>query len=223
VASTPGARGTPGGQGQNAEDASPAGLGHDNMLTKLVPTCVTQHLLQGVRVGRCHSLPPLHALAVAMGTHVRLGSAAPTATSLGSKWRCAGIIEPTVGKLLTNAALADDLCTKLEFTQEEWADFGIVDLNIDDYIKSELDCVSSYFKPVATPAGDSSRRSRLQESKAQAAAEDISTDCAYVTMPGELVQLVLVVEACASWPDGQAGEMEGVVRLGGMMKDKVSH
>jgi len=210
------------GQGQEVKHASPAGLGHDDMLAKLVPTCVAPHLLQGARVGRCHSLPPLHALAFAMGTHSRLGSAAPTATSIGLKWRCAGIIEPTVGRLLTNAALADDLCTKLEFTQEEWADFGIVDLNIDDYIKSELDCVSSYFKPVATPAGGGSRKSRRQEGKAPAAATNISTDCAYMTMPGELVQRV--VEACASWPEGQAGEMEGVVRLlGGMMKDKVSH
>jgi len=41
-------------------------------------------------------------------------------------------------------------------------------------------------------------------------------------MQGELVQRV--VEACASWPEGHAGEMEGVARLlGGMMKDKVSH
>jgi len=49
-----------------------------------------------------------------------------------------------------------------------------------------------------------------------------STGCAYVTMPGELVQRV--VEACASWPEGQAGELEGVLRLlGDTMKDKVSY
>ena len=140
------------GQGQDAFLACPAGLGHDDMLTKLVPTCVAPHLLQGARVGRCHSLPPLHALAVAMGTHARLGSAAPT----------------------------------------------------------------------ATPAWGSSKRSRRLQGKAPAATADTSTDCSYVTMPGELVQRV--VEACTSWPEGQAGEMEGVVRLlGGMMKDKVSH
>ena len=41
-------------------------------------------------------------------------------------------------------------------------------------------------------------------------------------MPGELVKRV--VEACTSWPEGQSGELEGVVRLlgGGMVKDKVS-
>jgi len=64
----------------------------------------------------------------------------------GLKWRCSGIIEPTVGRQLTNLALANELLTKLEFTKEEWALFGIVDLHIDDYIQSELDGVSSYFK-----------------------------------------------------------------------------
>ena len=56
----------------------------------------------------------------------------------------------------------------------------------------------------------------------QAAAADTSTNCAYVTMQGELVQRV--VEACTSWPEGQGGEVEGVARLlGGMMNDKVSY
>jgi len=43
--------------------------------------------------------------------------------------------------------------------------------------------------------------------------------CEYVTMPGDLVQRI--VEACAGvlWLEGQAGELEGVVRLlgGGMI------
>jgi len=43
-----------------------------------------------------------------------------------------------------------------------------------------------------------------------------------VTVPVELVQRV--VEACASWPEGQAEVMEGVVRLlEGMMKENSSH
>jgi len=50
---------------------------------KLVPTRITPQLLQGSRVGRCHDLPPMHALAFAMGTHARLGSAASTATVAG--------------------------------------------------------------------------------------------------------------------------------------------
>ena len=44
-----------------------------------------------------------------------------------------------------------------------------------------------------------------------AAAADTNTDCAYVTMQGELVQRV--VEACMSWPEGNTGEMEGMVWL----------
>eukprot|EP00277_Geminigera_cryophila_P022957 CAMPEP_0179479202 /NCGR_PEP_ID=MMETSP0799-20121207/57499_1 /TAXON_ID=46947 /ORGANISM="Geminigera cryophila, Strain CCMP2564" /LENGTH=460 /DNA_ID=CAMNT_0021290711 /DNA_START=165 /DNA_END=1548 /DNA_ORIENTATION=- len=59
------------------------GLGHADGKTKLVPTHIAPHLLQGSRVGRCHDLPPLHALAFAMGTHARLGSAAPTALVAG--------------------------------------------------------------------------------------------------------------------------------------------
>ena len=138
------------GKGQNSHDASPAGLGHDDTRTKLIPTCVVPHLLQGARVGRCHRLLPVNALAFAMGTHARLGSVAPT----------------------------------------------------------------------SSPAGGSSRRLRRLEGKAPAA--DASTGCAHLTMPAELVQRV--VEACASWPEGQVGEIKGLVwLLGGMMKDKVSH
>jgi len=41
-------------------------------------------------------------------------------------------------------------------------------------------------------------------------------------MPGELVQRI--VEACGAWPEGQAGELEGVVRLlgGGMIDERGS-
>ena len=59
------------------------GLGHADGKTKLVPTHIAPHLLQGSRVGRCHDLPLLHALAFAMGTHARLGSAAPTVPVAG--------------------------------------------------------------------------------------------------------------------------------------------
>ena len=50
---------------------------------QLVPTLVATHMLQGSHVGRCHDLPLMHALAFAMGTHARLGSAAPTALAAG--------------------------------------------------------------------------------------------------------------------------------------------
>jgi len=57
------------------------GTGHANRQAKLVPTLATPHLLQGVRVGRCHNLLPMHTLTFAMGTHARLGSADETACS----------------------------------------------------------------------------------------------------------------------------------------------
>jgi len=60
------------------------GLGHANGEAKWMPTRITPSLLQGARVGRCHDLPPMHALAFAMGTHSLLGSrAAPTAVVAG--------------------------------------------------------------------------------------------------------------------------------------------
>jgi len=63
-----------------------SGLGHTNGEAKWVPTRIIPSLLQGARFGRCHDLPPMHALAFAMGTHSRLGScAAPTAPALGSR------------------------------------------------------------------------------------------------------------------------------------------
>jgi len=128
------------------------GLGHTDWQVKELPTLVAPHLLQGAGVVRCHDLPPMHALAFAMGTHARLGSAAPTALPAG---------------------------------------------------------------------GSSQRRSQRQQGKTPAAA-DKAMDCEYVTMPGELVQRV--VEACASWPEGRAGQLECVVRMlgGGMMKARGS-
>ena len=57
------------------------GLGLANGKSRMMPTPVD--MLQRGRVGRCHKLLPLHALAFAMGTHSRLGSAAPTAAAAG--------------------------------------------------------------------------------------------------------------------------------------------
>ena len=54
----------------------PAGLGHDDLEDKLVPTLVVPLHQLVARVGRCLPLPPLHALAFAMGTHRRLGAGA---------------------------------------------------------------------------------------------------------------------------------------------------
>jgi len=119
---------------EEEKEEGPGGLGHGDFETKWVPTLVAPALLHGARVGCCHGLPPLHALAFAMGNHSRLGSATQTAP----------------------------------------------------------------------------------------AAADKSKDCEYVSMPGELVQRI--VEACGVWPEGRAGELEGVVRLlgGGMIDDRGS-
>ena len=128
-----------------------SGLGHTDRQAKLVPTHIAPHLLQGERVGRCHDLLPMHALAFAMGTHLRLGSPAPTALPAG---------------------------------------------------------------------GGSQRRSQRQQGTTPTA--DKGKDCQYITMPGELVQRV--IEASMSWPEGRAGELEGVVRMlgGGMVTTRGS-
>ena len=62
---------------------------------------------------------------------------------------------------------------------------------------------------------------RLGSTDETAVAGAHTTNCAYASMPAELVQRV--VEACASWPEGQTGNLEGVVRLlgGGMTKARV--
>jgi len=65
-----------------------SGLGHADGEAKWGPTRIAPSLLQGARVGRCHDLPPMHALTFAMGTHSRLGScAAPTVAAGGSSQR----------------------------------------------------------------------------------------------------------------------------------------
>ena len=53
--------------------AVPAGLGHDDLDDKLVPTLVAPDRLLGARIGRGLPLEPLMAVAFAMGTHRRLG------------------------------------------------------------------------------------------------------------------------------------------------------
>jgi len=76
------------GQGTLYTWGEASGLGHMNREAKLVPMRIAPSLLQGACVGRCHDLPPIHALAFAMGTHSLLGSgAAPTAVATGgSSW-----------------------------------------------------------------------------------------------------------------------------------------
>jgi len=54
----------------------PGGLGHADLLDRLVPSPLSPCLFDGDRVGRCHGLTEEHALAFAMGTHARLGAGA---------------------------------------------------------------------------------------------------------------------------------------------------
>ena len=61
----------------------------------------------------------------------------------GLKWQNIGLFQPSEGRQLTSPKLAAALQTKLEFTEEEWAMFGISHLQMDDFIKSG----SSFFKP----------------------------------------------------------------------------
>ena len=73
------------------------------------------------------------------------------ATSSGLKWENAGAAKPTEGRELKNEELANKLCKKTEFTQEEWDSFGIQDLCMDNFIKAEIP--GSYFQPAATMKG----------------------------------------------------------------------
>ena len=56
---------------------------------KEVPTHVTPQLVQGARVGRCHSLPPMLALAFAMGTHPWLRNVDETHVAGADTTHCA--------------------------------------------------------------------------------------------------------------------------------------
>jgi len=66
-----------------------------------------------------------------------------------------------------------------------------------------------------TPAVVGSRKSHWQQGRVLEAA-DKGQGCAYVMMPGGMVQRVVAREAtlvCVSCLEGQVGELEGVVRL----------
>ena len=65
----------------------------------------------------------------------------------GRKWR--DVKKPEEGAELSNAALADALKEKTEFSTEEWAAFGITALHLDHFIKSG----NSYYKPFDVPEG----------------------------------------------------------------------
>lgn len=64
---------------------APAGLGHEDLNDKLVPSLVVSLWDLGAHVGCFLRLPPLHALAFAMGTHERLGAGGSDCDSEGYK------------------------------------------------------------------------------------------------------------------------------------------
>jgi hypothetical protein len=64
--------------------------------------------------------------------------------ALGSKWKNIGFAEPSKGQELRCDALAASLVNKTEFTQQEWASFGIRDVRDDHFVRSG----DQYFKPV---------------------------------------------------------------------------
>jgi len=50
---------------------------------------------------------------------------------------------------VTDPALESALPTKVNFTQKEWAAFGIAHLHFDDYIMSKINDVVHHFQPAA--------------------------------------------------------------------------
>jgi len=50
---------------------------------------------------------------------------------------------------VSNLALESALPTKVNFTQKEWAAFGIAHLHFDDYIMLEINDVAHYFYAAA--------------------------------------------------------------------------
>ena len=61
----------------------------------------------------------------------------------GLKWEVSGTHKPTKGTELTNKKLVEALRSKTDFTEDEWGEFGIEELNTTHYIKSG----ARFFKP----------------------------------------------------------------------------
>ena len=77
------------------------------------------------------------------------GGYARPSLATGRKWKLSEPSKPEEGAELSNAALADALKEKTEFSAEEWAAFGITALHLDHFIKSG----NSYYKPFDVPEG----------------------------------------------------------------------
>ena len=151
-----------------------------------MPALVAPHLLHNSRVGRCHKLSQLHALAFAMGTHDRLGSGA-------------------CGTMLTDLT-AGTSAPRIFFSLSLVRSFSLT--------RSLVSTSAVLIRHTATHCNTLQHTAPTDSSA--------KMGCAYVMMPGELVQRV--VEACGSWPQGRAGQLEGVVRVlgGGNMRAEAS-
>ena len=88
----------------------------------------------------------------------------PHSRLLGRKWRCVGVERPSAGKL-KNPALESTLPTNENFTQKEWAAFGIAHLHFDDYIMSKIHDVAQYFQPAASKFDQWACEKALEEYK----------------------------------------------------------
>eukprot|EP00966_Prymnesium_polylepis_P010249 236314-Prymnesium_polylepis.1 len=75
------------------------------------------------------------------------------------KWRSVSS-RPDTGRELVNQKLTDALATRVTFTREEWATFGITDLRAKDFIRSGI----FYYQVVGVADASSPRRRRLDGS-----------------------------------------------------------
>jgi len=64
-----------------------------------------------------------------------------------------------------NPALESTLPTNENFTQKEWAAFGIAHLHFDDYIMSKIHDVAQYFQPAASKFDQWACEKALEEYK----------------------------------------------------------
>jgi len=104
--------------------------------------------------------PPLPQ-ALSIKGNVTLGI--PHSRLLGRKWRCVGVERPSAGKSVTNPALESALPTQVNFTQKEWAAFGIAHLHCNGYIMSKINDVVHYFQAAASKFDQWANKSEASE------------------------------------------------------------
>ena len=169
-----------------------------------MPALVAPHLLHNSRVGRCHKLSQLHAIAFAMGTHDRLGGGA-------------------CGTMLTDLT-AGTSAPLISLSLSLIPSFSLSPIPSFSFTHSLASTSAALIRHTATHCNTLQHSATLCNTLQHTAPTDSSAKmgCAYVMMPGELVQRV--VEACGSWPQGRAGQLEGVVRVlgGGNMRAEAS-